>query len=385
MQHNQRKPNVHIRGAYGPGNLGDDVLLEICINILRKYFAEPEISVGLYRPKNTGYFSKYNCRFRHISAPVSADLLIYGGGGQFFEFKKNNSKKGIANKIINTFRDGLNIQDLAKLLKNKLLRRSNISFKKSAAICLGLGPFENTETDAIKYKINPFIKCDYKSVRDIESFQISKNFVSDVKTYTDPTFLANHWLGPMPIARAAKGNSIGVILRRWDLSEHGKKAILNTIEAARLLASSGAIVTLISLYSDYDKDLISELNDFSWKIWDPNKQTPDRFIEDIARNFDILISTRAHGVLLPAQTGVPSVVIGIEPKLKNIHKLLPNGTLYCDGVDPYEIFKLAKFCLYNREKLELQLKLDVEKQRNISEDFLDDFNSWLKLTIEKLQ
>ncbi|OWP50547.1 polysaccharide pyruvyl transferase family protein [Pseudomonas nitroreducens] len=385
MQHNQRKLNAYIRGAYGPGNLGDDVLLEVCINILLKYFDESKISVGLYNPKNPGYFSKYRCRFRHISAPASADLLIYGGGGQFFEFKNSSSTRSIIHKIINTSRHGLNRHDLAKILINKLLRRGNISFKKSASICLGLGPFENSESDSIKHKISPFLKCDYKSVRDIESFQISEKYVSGVKTYTDPTFLVNHWLGSRSILRANKGNSIGVILRRWDLSEHGRKAVLNTIEAARLLISSGIVVTLISLYSDYDKELISELNDFNWKIWDPNKQTPDIFIEDIAKNFDILISTRAHGVLLPAQTGVPSVVIGIEPKLKNIHKLLPNGTLYCDGDDPYEIFKLAKSCLHNRERLERQLKSDVETQKIISEKFLDDFNSWLNLTIEKLQ
>lgn len=385
MQRNKRNLKVYIRGAYGPGNLGDDVLLEICINILRKHFTEPEISVGLHKPNNPGYFEKYRCRFTHISAPIITDLLIYGGGGQFFEFKQGNKNTNIIQKTVTALKHGLTAHDLTKILLIKIFRKNSVSFRKSAALCLGLGPFENTSSHFVKNKINHFLKCDFKSVRDSESLQLAKQYDSDVKIYTDPTFLTNHWLGSMPKSRAKKGNSIGIILRKWDLSEHGKKAIFNTVEAAKLLISSGAKVIFISLYRDYDKETISQFGEFNWLVWNPEKHTPDNFIEDIAQTFDILISTRAHGVLLPAQAGVPSVVIGIEPKLKNIHKLLPNGTLYTDGMDPHEIFKLAQSCLESREDLELKLMSDVGNQKKISEIFLDEFESWIKETKKELQ
>jgi len=50
MPFNRKPLKAYIRGAYGPGNLGDDVLLEVCINILRRHFKEENISVGVKHP-----------------------------------------------------------------------------------------------------------------------------------------------------------------------------------------------------------------------------------------------------------------------------------------------------------------------------------------------
>ena len=41
------KKTVYLRGAYGPGNLGDDVLLLCMINILKNKFCENDIFVGV--------------------------------------------------------------------------------------------------------------------------------------------------------------------------------------------------------------------------------------------------------------------------------------------------------------------------------------------------
>lgn len=385
MQHNQTNLKAHIRGAYGPGNLGDDVLLEVCINILRNHFPEQTISVGLNKPSKPGYLNKYRCRFTHISAPIKTDFLFYGGGGQFFEFKKKSNNRSAIQKVLEARKQGLSLKDIAKILTNRALRKSNISFQKSAAICLGLGPFENSSSDLIRDKIAPFLRCDYKSVRDNESFLFATGHAQDLKVYTDPTFLVDHWFTSTNKSRAAHGNAVGIILRKWDLNEHGRNAISNTIEAARLLIKAGKKVSFISLYRDYDKEIIESLNEFDWIIWDPQKDSPSGFVEKLSNNFDILVSARAHGVLLPAQAGIPSVVVGIEPKLKNIHDFLPNGTLYCDGNDASDIFKQALSCLERKEELTLKLNEDVRRQRALADSFLEDFDSWINLTIAELR
>ncbi|WP_236198431.1 polysaccharide pyruvyl transferase family protein [Pseudomonas pseudonitroreducens] len=384
-QHNQTNFTAHIRGAYGPGNLGDDVLLEVCINILRKYFPEQTTSVGLKNPKNPGYLRKYQCRFIHISTPIKTDFLFYGGGGQFFEFKNKKHHESTIQKLLEANRQGVTLTDIAKIFINRALKKNNISFQKSAAICLGLGPFENPSADSIRSKISPFLRSDYKTVRDNESFQIAAKYTHDLKIYTDPTFLTGHWLTSPIKTRPTDGSAVGVILRKWKLNDHGNTVILNTIAAARLLRKSGKMVSLISFYRDYDKDLIESVKEFDWIIWDPQKNSPSDFIEELSNTFDILVSTRAHGVLLPAQAGIPSVAVGIEPKLKNIHDFLPNGTLYCDGKDVSVIFNQALSCLERKRELVLKLNSDVRKQQILAESFLKDFDSWIKTAIEKLQ
>lgn len=384
-QYNKTNLKAHIRGAYGPGNLGDDVLLEVCINILRKHFPEQAISVGLNKPNSPGYLKRYQCRFTHISAPIKTDILFYGGGGQFFEFKKKTNNRSAIKKVLEARKQGLTLKDIARIFTNRALRKSNISFQKSAAICLGLGPFENSSGDAVREKIAPFLKCDYKSVRDNESFRIATSHTQDLKLYTDPTFLVDHWFTPTNSSRALHGNAVGVILRKWNLNEHGRNAVSNTIEAAKLLIKSGKKVTFISLYRDYDKEIIDSLKEFDWIIWDPQKDSPSGFIEKLSNTFDILVSARAHGVLLPAQAGIPSVVVGIEPKLKNVHDFLPNGTLYCDGNDASGIFNQAMSCLERRQELTLKLDEDVRRQRALADNFLEDFTSWINSAIAKPQ
>nr|ELR9651707.1 polysaccharide pyruvyl transferase family protein [Escherichia coli] len=45
-----KKNKIYIRGAYGPGNIGDDVLMLSVINIVKKVVPEKFISVGVEHP-----------------------------------------------------------------------------------------------------------------------------------------------------------------------------------------------------------------------------------------------------------------------------------------------------------------------------------------------
>ncbi|MNV49166.1 hypothetical protein D3C71_1411100 [compost metagenome] len=88
--------------------------------------------------------------------------------------------------------------------------------------------------------------------------------------------------------------------------------------------------------------------------------------------------------MLPAQVGLPSVVVGIEPKLKNIHNLLPQGTLYSDGLNPDDIIEKTLIGLNNQNELSQQLLSDVKKQTTVANNFLKDINSWITKTPPQL-
>lgn len=70
---------VYIREAYGPGNLGDDVLMLCVINILKKRFKESDIAVGVDHPQIARNFNP-RIKWLHIKEPVKADLVVLGGG-----------------------------------------------------------------------------------------------------------------------------------------------------------------------------------------------------------------------------------------------------------------------------------------------------------------
>ncbi|MHC4617631.1 MAG: polysaccharide pyruvyl transferase family protein [Planctomycetota bacterium] len=59
--------------------------------------------------------------------------------------------------------------------------------------------------------------------------------------------------------------------------------------------------------------------------WDPAQQTLREFIEELV-SFDLLISARAHGVIMGTALGIPSIAIEVEPKLRLICGNLTSGT-----------------------------------------------------------
>ena len=385
MPLNNKSSKAYIRGAYGPGNLGDDVLLEVCINILRLHFNEEDISIGIKHPKNAGYLSKFKCKYVPISMPITTDFLFFGGGGQFFEFSGQKSKKSVLQKYNHVRKQGISHFSILKIFVLRALKLNTPKYKKSAALCLGIGPFETSPSSLIEQKIRPFLDCDFRSVRDSESLGIVEDMNHTSAIYTDPTFLLSHWHNTNDRTDDKTKNSIGIILRDWTLNQHGANILNNTIEAGHKLSSLGHPVKFISLYHEYDKNIIDANPNFEWIIWNPKTDTPSSFITKLQQEFGILISTRAHGVLLPAHMGVPSVVIGIEPKLQNIHNLLPNGTLYSNGLSTDDIVEKTLNGLNNQGELSKQLLVDIEKQSSIANTFLKDINSWIAKNIQELR
>jgi polysaccharide pyruvyl transferase WcaK-like protein len=90
---------------------------------------------------------------------------------------------------------------------------------------------------------------------------------------------------------------------------------------------------------------------------------------------DLLITTRAHGILVAAALGMPSVCIGIDPKLHTFHKMLPSASVYVEC--PVELPKLRKKV---NEALELpayMIKQDFNRKSKEAESSMRLLKDWL--------
>ena len=96
----------YLRGAYGPGNLGDDILMICAYKSLRKIYSADEIFIGVDSVE-LGRHLIPEAKLMHIKKPFSAKLVVLGGGGQFFSFAPP----------VGTIKDGF----LKKLSKSRFL------------------------------------------------------------------------------------------------------------------------------------------------------------------------------------------------------------------------------------------------------------------------
>ena len=60
-------------------------------------------------------------------------------------------------------------------------------------------------------------------------------------------------------------------------------------------------------------------------IWNPESYTVSEFILKL-RLCDVVVSSRAHGVLLPTMAYIPTIAVEIEQKLKAVHQMMPLST-----------------------------------------------------------
>lgn len=370
------KTKVFLRGAYGPSNLGDDILMLAVIKILSSVFDEGKITVGVDKPNIA---KKFNSKINWISLqkPVSADLAVFGGGGQFFSFPtggKNKGKRGI-------FKKNRSLIDIAGRVCLEIMNGPGSAFKakKTAAFCIGVGPFHQ-KGEGYGRAQNQLSNCEYLSVRDVESSVVCKKMgFGHVRVFTDPSLLSNLWVDANSdlVNGDAVGEEIGFVLRYWPF-EDSCRIVTHMIGAANRLKREGYKVTFVFLCKDKDLPTIDGLSGSDCLIYDPTLHTPEEFLGVIKRRFGCMVSVRAHGVLLPAVMGIPSVCVGIEPKLKAVHNMLKNSTKFLGRPTEDDIYKTSLDLYESRKIYQSKLKEDLDVNAQIAKSGVDDFLDYVK-------
>lgn len=207
----------------------------------------------------------------------------------------------------------------------------------------------------------------------------------NIKEYSDPIFLKDLWLEDCSSLREKSNDEsrdLVVIVRDWpfdlDKVEQIKKLkVLKSVSEER-----GLNLKFISLYESYDKEIVEYFNSVDIKVicWNPLHMSISDFLA-ILYNCKALITTRAHGAIVPAMLGVPPIIINIEKKLEKVHEMLSNSSLL------YQMEDLgSEGCWhqildrYEGSKQSLKSKLidDISLNRNKAEMAVNDVVEFIK-------
>jgi len=378
-----KRTKVYLRGAYGPGNLGDDVLLLCMLKILKKMFKANEIAVSVNNIKVAKLFDK-EVKWIPINSPVFSDIAILGGGGQFFSFKGpkyiKHQKKGALNFLIKKFKEGYTIVDLILGFSLRKIYGIGYKSKKLATFCIGVGPFENGYDSEYNRALKVFKKADFISVRDLKSkMQVTAMCDKTPSQFVDITLNRELWYdGKQDFLKQKSINNkpvIGIVIRDWRLNDSGFQIINELLEFERHNPNYDCVY--ISFNKKYDKKIINKLDGRRVLIWDPEIYTVNKFIRKL-KLCDVVVSSRAHGVLLPTMAYIPTIAVEIEPKLKAVHQMMPLSTKLIQADNLHKLNEMIELCLgYNQDFIK---RVDDDLMRNslIAKDSIVKLEKWLR-------
>ncbi|SHN28165.1 polysaccharide pyruvyl transferase family protein [Chitinophaga sp. CF418] len=313
------RKNVVVKGAYGEANFGDDALM--CT--IENFFLTNGLGLNVdFCGSSSDYCHRLLRKSGYVDAndnkKATADVLIYGGGTQFFLFHSN--KGGFYLRLfwkLLTDNPGL----LIKKIRSKFSRKETVPAKKSVGLGLGLGPFnpENGKIEEVKTLVG---QMDMLYVRDATSASYCKDWGYNVNEGADICY--SSFLNYDKVIRkngkdnhaGQKRRKIGVIVRDWKYENGGNEyqnALLRMVDEQKNAGYEFTFIIFSSLRDVEWKKIISE-NGYPCLEWDPFQNRIEQFMDRL-NAFDGFITARYHGGVMAAVLNKPVVCIGIEPKL----------------------------------------------------------------------
>jgi polysaccharide pyruvyl transferase WcaK-like protein len=289
---------------------------------------------------------------------------VYGGGTQFFSFRKRSSlvykvKSVIQNPslIITKIRSGFNRD------------RQNVC-AALFYVGVGVGPFEvpgSLESICDNARKS---KCFY--VRDRLSYELMKRFnLPQLKFYTDICFAKSY---ENKILERKRVKKIGVILRDWH--DNNENILVDDI-----LGSLGKNFDFEFLVLGKDRKLKRCLDKkkLPYVCYDSNLHGVDGFV-DVLNGYDLIISSRYHGLVYSNLLCIPSISLEIEQKLRvESNELLCVGSVRKDNVN--ELHSIISSINMESEQRRLISALSINRSRAI--DMIESFNRLLLAELDQ--
>ncbi|MGY5354059.1 polysaccharide pyruvyl transferase family protein [Wenyingzhuangia sp. IMCC45467] len=342
--------NIHLKGYFGYENLGDDLLMISSIRLIYQKYPEAHIYIRSKSNYINDLFPEVFLVDSFENLPV-IDILIYGGGGVFFDFIdggckiKNSAVKVISLSIFNR---------LVKIIRPK----SNL---KILGWGLGIGPY-NIGSKRFLNEMYHLSRFDFLGVRDKRlSYKIAKKVNSkNTYVYTDIVFQKKLWIDKYNINENLQTSSVCIIPRGWEF----EKKELKELQLAKSLKEKGIEAKFLFFNPEKDKDCIElvKLTEFKSFLYQP--RNANAFLSELKAS-KLIVTQRAHGAIVASTLGCPSICIGIEEKLKNVHSMIPESSLFC-SLD-YNINEMTSLIIseLETEKLKVKVKKDLIKNQTI--------------------
>lgn len=326
MYPSSRPRLIALRGNYHEANFGDDALLLAAHALLEGPGREIVVDgVVAYRDERlAGLRSRVAERER-------ADLIVYGGGTQFFDF----GCPGEADAVRPVTLSRRILRKLANPNEFLVGLRSRRRFRRdrqtpTIGIGLGIGPFALGVTVAKAAVAELVRRMKMVWVRDAASTAFCRQHGVETSVagadlcFTDAFSRAVRFAQtPLPRADGASPR-VGIVLRDWP--DLGPDFFERIIEVARGLRSRGIVVRFLS-FAPSDRAYLNALSVAGEEVlaWHAGYGPIETFWEEIAAH-DLLVTSRFHGGIFALLSGRPFLALNIEPKLASLAAMVPELT-----------------------------------------------------------
>jgi len=300
-----KKKKVIISGFFGSGNIGDEIILEALINLLRKVEPALEISVFCKKESLTDIKKRFNVKtiprgdsliefIKVLLVIKNYDILISGGGGLFQDWSVK-TPFFYAGKII-----------AAHYFKKRII-----------IIGQSIGPLKRRISKFITNKALSYAHG--ISVRDYQSYNYVKKYIetkNKLLLKSSDLIFTNIPLVTQKSYIKDGFKTIGVVLRYWKYND----SILPKVNELLSCLKREYCYIFFPFRKGKDYEIAEKIGKFykNSKIFLPRPGI--KYIINQYKHFDILIGMRLHAILFSVAALVPFLALAYDLKIKNFCK-----------------------------------------------------------------
>jgi polysaccharide pyruvyl transferase WcaK-like protein len=315
---------VVIKGYYGFGNFGDDLLMVTAYHLAQKLFTGYEIIICTESkiPQYIGKLLEKPVEIVSQHTDIKVDWVIHGGGGVYFDFKEGGKKFSLLNRFIKAIGYSL-FRDLYQNFQ-RARGRANIQTKFRAGLGIGIGTYTGSSSK-FYVDILSLSDFDFLLVRDTESVNHIRRLKLSYAVHkaTDLAFIDEWWNPTLQQSKKNATLTIGVVLRDWIPDNHAHLNVM--MDVARLLKGEGYQLKFFAFDNATDQEFIRQFSKgFPMHVWNPETMSLNSFVAELA-TCDLMVSSRAHGAIVATCLGIPAICLEIEPKLAAVAAMLPTS------------------------------------------------------------